>query len=521
MITDKYFFLYFKIGLLTIGITALDISYTLAIADLLTLLQGDADQTMLNKIFKTPNYILSILLLLVIISRFFMNDLCYTKLNKLIYVSYQDRIITSLYERLHSYDVAEIFNERGRAVKNYTTDVNIYIGGYVGPMINLFIDCSVMICLFAYLTFMFELNLQVFLILIATIFIFLIITRRLSKHVKRLGIERNQAENLKTNLLTELSGNWRSLIDLDAIDFFIKDLGKKNKDYSEASVGISRFINFSKIFVETYFGILLALISLFLMGFGELSPAATSAAVVFVLRFLPSVNRSAQSIMAINSSTGALNSLNDNFVKDIVSYRIQLKESEKFISINSFEISSFKRILVSGKNLSITKNILNLIRAPSGTGKSLFLQNLYKKMKKDGVKIAYVPQDAELFSGSILENIYLQRNIELEKINEAKKLLKLLHFPKHKLDEILDPSFDAKNLSGGERQRILLARYYVADLDYLFFDEITSALDPEAETEIFDLLEIMSNGTTIVMNTHTSRPNSSNNVEIDFKNIIS
>jgi ABC-type multidrug transport system fused ATPase/permease subunit len=387
-------------------------------------------------------------------------------------------------------------------------------------MINLFIDCSVIICLFLYLAFMFELNLQVFLILIITMVIFLIITRRFSLHVKKLGIERNQADNLKTNLLTELSGNWRSLIDLDATDFFIKNLGKKNKDYSEASVGISRFINLSKIFIETYFGILLALISLLLAGFGELSPAATSAAVVFVLRLFPSINRAAQSIMAINSSTGALNSLYDNFVKDAVSYIIQVEESEKYISINSFEISSCERILVRGKNISIAKNFLNLIRAPSGTGKSLFLQNLYKKMKTDGVKIAYVPQDVELFSGSVVENIYLQKDIELKKINEVKKLLKLLRFPKHKLDEILDPSFDAKNLSGGERQRILLARYYIANLDYLFFDEITSALDPESETEIFNLLEIMSKSTTIVMNTHTSRPNSSNCVEIDFQKII-
>ena len=65
MFINKYFYSYFKIGLLTIGITFLDISYTLAIADLLTLLQGDAGQTILNKIFKTSDEILSILLLII------------------------------------------------------------------------------------------------------------------------------------------------------------------------------------------------------------------------------------------------------------------------------------------------------------------------------------------------------------------------------------------------------------------------------------------------------------------------
>ena len=51
-------------------------------------------------------------------------------------------------------------------------------------------------------------------------------------------------------------------------------------------------------------------------------------------------------------------------------------------------------------------------------------------MKTDGVKIAYVPQDVELFSGSVVENIYLQKDIELKYpknlfvVNETKNMRK-------------------------------------------------------------------------------------------------
>jgi len=59
-----------------------------------------------------------------------------------------------------------------------------------------------------------------------------------------------------------------------------------------------------------------------------------------------------------------------------------------------------------------------------------------------------------------------------------------------------------QRLSGGEQQRVALARALLAKPDWLFLDEATSNLDPEAETEIYLTLKRLLPGTTLVSIAH-------------------
>jgi vitamin B12/bleomycin/antimicrobial peptide transport system ATP-binding/permease protein len=60
----------------------------------------------------------------------------------------------------------------------------------------------------------------------------------------------------------------------------------------------------------------------------------------------------------------------------------------------------------------------------------------------------------------------------------------------------------AQRLSGGEQQRLALARALLLKPDWLFLDEATASLDPEAEAELYQMLRERLPGTTIVSIAH-------------------
>jgi putative ATP-binding cassette transporter len=60
----------------------------------------------------------------------------------------------------------------------------------------------------------------------------------------------------------------------------------------------------------------------------------------------------------------------------------------------------------------------------------------------------------------------------------------------------------AQQLSGGEQQRVALVRALLAKPDWLFLDEATASLDPEAEAELYRTLKARLPATTMVSIAH-------------------
>ena len=90
--------------------------------------------------------------------------------------------------------------------------------------------------------------------------------------------------------------------------------------------------------------------------------------------------------------------------------------------------------------------------------------------------IAYVPQDIELFSGTVSENITMGRDEQrsLAEVIDASVIGGELE-----MDKVLEQG--GVGLSGGQRARVALARAFYGDTPIYIFDDVTSALDLNTE----------------------------------------
>lgn len=189
----------------------------------------------------------------------------------------------------------------------------------------------------------------------------------------------------------------------------------------------------------------------------------------------------------------------------------------------SFRYGSRKQVFES-LSLKIKKGETTAIIGESGSGKTTLislLQHIYPlqtgQIRINGYDIAQisnsslrsrvgtVPQQVELFAGSIVENIAVgDFNPDMKRIMGIIDKLGLKDF----IDN-LPNGFNTHigehgtTLSGGERQRIAIARALYKEPDILIFDEATSALDSISEKYVKQTLNTLAQkGNTIIIIAH-------------------
>lgn len=160
----------------------------------------------------------------------------------------------------------------------------------------------------------------------------------------------------------------------------------------------------------------------------------------------------------------------------------------------SVEVAHKQKVAIVGESgggkTTLAKLLLGLWNPEQGSIEinGYNIEELDKKILRQ--RIAYVPQNVELFSGTIEENIKLgKQNASYEDIKNASKRAGCAEFIDKfpgKYNTYLEEA--GANLSGGEKQRIALARALIKNPDILILDEATSNLDFISEAKIYETL---------------------------------
>jgi ATP-binding cassette subfamily C protein RsaD len=120
-----------------------------------------------------------------------------------------------------------------------------------------------------------------------------------------------------------------------------------------------------------------------------------------------------------------------------------------------------------------------------------------------GQYIGYLPQDVELFSGTVADNIARFSDFKVDEVIEAARIAGV-----HEMIQALPNGYDTQigdggtALSAGQRQRLALARTLFRRPPLLVLDEPNASLDSVGEQALAQALAYMKRTTTIIFSTH-------------------
>jgi len=227
-------------------------------------------------------------------------------------------------------------------------------------------------------------------------------------------------------------------------------------------------------------------------------------------------------------------------------YRNATERARKHASIES-NIGCFsyknRNPIVDGVTISISENSSTAIVGSSGSRKSTISKLLLRfyepesgeilidgnnindvTLKSLRSHIGFVPQDTVLFNASILENIQYGNvqasQSEVDKAIDLARLRTLVNTLPDGLNTLVGER--GLKLSGGEKQRVAIARAILKDPNILVFDEATSSLDSESESEIMQAINAITRNKTCVMIAHrlSTIANADNIIVLDSGKVV-
>ena len=179
--------------------------------------------------------------------------------------------------------------------------------------------------------------------------------------------------------------------------------------------------------------------------------------------------------------------------------------------------------VLDSMNLEVAPGEVVALVGPSGAGKSTIVQLIPRffdptsgRILIDGVDLrdlrlrdlrsymAAVPQETQLFSGTIMENLLLAKpEATVAEVHAAAEAANA-----HDFIESFPSGYETivgergVKLSGGQRQRVAIARALLNDPRILILDEATSSLDSESEATVQEALDRLMMGRTTLVIAH-------------------
>ena len=362
-----------------------------------------------------------------------------------------------------------------------------------------------------------------------TIFILLIITL-VNEITTKQKINIATVDNLSSNNYLDSTLKNADVVNTMGMKKDIKDIWQK-KYYSflraqnDASDSASVWTNLSKNFRLLAQSLILGL-GAYLAIDQEITPGMMIAASIILGRTLAPLDliiSSWRHFITYRSSYKRIESLLHDFPKKEQLTSIPITKAELLLENMVLTPPLGDAPTIKGISLQINEGDVVAIIGNSGAGKSTLVKGILDiwpisegKVKIDnidiqllnkeeiGSSIGYLPQDIELFEGTISQNISRFKELNSDKVIKAAKIAgvheMIVKFPKGYDSSI---GSGGTKLSGGQRQRIGLARAIYNNPRLIILDEPNSNLDKAGEEALLNCIKVLKeNLTTVLIITH-------------------
>lgn len=484
-------------------------------------LQGILDEYIPNQMKSTLGIISIGLIITYILQQLmsFSRDYLLTVLSQRLSID----VILSYIRHIFELPMSFFATRRTGEVISRFTDANSIIDALASTILSLFLDVSILTIVGGVLLVQ---NTNLFLLSLISVPIYIIIIFAFMKPFEKMNNDVMQSNSMVSSAIIEDINGIETIKSLTSEESRYQKIDSEFVDYLDKSFKLSKYSILQttlKQGAQLILNIVILWFGAQLVMNGHISVGQLITFNTLLSYFTNPLENIINLQTKLQSAKVANNRLNEVYLVESEFSNSQTLTDSQFLTGDiRFEDLSYKygfgRDTLSDINLTIKQGDKVSLVGISGSGKTTLAKmivnffepykgritinnNDLKLIDKKTLRqhINYLPQQAYIFSGSILENLTLGANqlISQEDIIRACEIAEIRQDIEQMPMGYQTELSDGAGLSGGQKQRIALARALLTKASVLILDEATSGLDVLTEKKVIDNLMAMADKTII------------------------
>ena len=484
-------------------------------------LQGILDEYIPNQMKSTLGIISIGLIITYILQQImsFSRDYLLTVLSQRLSID----VILSYIRHIFELPMSFFATRRTGEVISRFTDANSIIDALASTILSLFLDVSILIIIGSVLLVQ---NTNLFLLSLISVPIYIIIIFAFMKPFEKMNNDVMQSNSMVSSAIIEDINGIETIKSLTSEETRYQKIDSEFVDYLDKSFKLSKYSILQsslKQGAQLILNIVILWFGAQIVMTGKISIGQLITFNTLLSYFTNPLENIINLQTKLQSAKVANNRLNEVYLVESEFNNTQTLTDSQFLAGDiCFEDISYKygfgRDTLNNINLTIKQGDKVSIVGISGSGKTTLAKmivnffepykgritinnNDLKMIDKKVLRqhINYLPQQAYIFSGSILENLTLGANqmISQEDIIKACEIAEIRQDIEQMPMGYQTELSDGAGLSGGQKQRIALARALLTKAPVLILDEATSGLDVLTEKKVIENLMAMTDKTII------------------------
>lgn len=484
-------------------------------------LQGILDEYIPNQMKSTLGIISIGLIITYILQQMmsFSRDYLLTVLSQRLSID----VILSYIRHIFELPMSFFATRRTGEVISRFTDANSIIDALASTILSLFLDVSILIIIGSVLLVQ---NTNLFLLSLISVPIYIIIIFAFIKPFEKMNNDVMQSNSMVSSAIIEDINGIETIKSLTSEETRYQKIDSEFVDYLDKSFKLSKYSILQsslKQGAQLILNIVILWFGAQIVMTGKISIGQLITFNTLLSYFTNPLENIINLQTKLQSAKVANNRLNEVYLVESEFKNTQTLTDTQFLAGDiCFEDISYKygfgRDTLNNINLTIKQGDKVSIVGISGSGKTTLAKmivnffepykgritinnNDLKMIDKKVLRqhINYLPQQAYIFSGSILENLTLGANqmISQEDIIKACEIAEIRQDIEQMPMGYQTELSDGAGLSGGQKQRIALARALLTKAHVLILDEATSGLDVLTEKKVIENLMAMTDKTII------------------------